>query len=111
MKQGDMWLVDFGSPTGPEQAGERPAIILQDNSIISVLSTVVVVPLTTNLKRLTLPATLRLEAGEAGLTQASVVLGYQVQVRGKVRLRQKLGELTPARLSEVQDAVLTALGL
>jgi mRNA interferase MazF len=111
MKQGEVWLTDFGVPSGPEQAGQRPAIVLQDNALNSALSTIIVVPLTTNLKRLTLPATLRLEAGEGGLPQESVVLGYQVQVRGKVRLTQKIGELSPERFAEVQDAVLTALGL
>ena len=111
MKQGEVWMTDFGNPSGPEQAGQRPAIILQDNLLNDALVTVIVVPITTNLKRLLMPATLRLDAGEGGLPQESVVLGYQVQVRGKARLLQKLGELSPERLADVQDAVLTALGL
>ncbi|MBC8137438.1 MAG: type II toxin-antitoxin system PemK/MazF family toxin, partial [Fibrella sp.] len=49
--------------------------------------------------------------GEAGLAQESVVLGYQVQVRGKARLLNKIGELTPVRFAEVQNAVLRAMGL
>lgn len=28
MKRGEVWKVDFGPPSGPEQAGERPAIIM-----------------------------------------------------------------------------------
>jgi mRNA interferase MazF len=111
MKQGEVWMTDFGNPSGPEQAGQRPAIILQDNPLNDALVTVIVVPITTNLKRLLMPATLRLHAGEGGLPQESVVLGYQIQVRGKVRLLHKMGELSPERFAEVQDAVLTALGL
>jgi mRNA interferase MazF len=71
MKQGEVWMVDFGSPVGPEQSGQRPAVILQADDLTDVLSTVVVVPLTTNMKRLLLPATLRLNAGEGGLTAGS----------------------------------------
>ena len=111
MKQGEIWMVDFGVPTGPEQAGQRPAILLQDDAFTSALTTVIVLPLTTNLKRLNLPTTLLIPAGEAGLTQNSVVLCHQVQARGKARLISKLGELSAERFAEVQDCLLNALGL
>ena len=104
-------MADFGPATGPEQAGTRPAIILQDDSLGQVFATTIVVPVTTNLRRLSLPTTLLLRAGEGGLPRDSVALCYQVQVRGKARLIQRLGELTPERLSEVEGNVLTALGL
>ena len=111
MKQGEIWMTDFGTPSGPEQSGERPAIVLQEDALNEVLATVIVVPLTTNLKRILMPGTLRLDAGEAGLPQESVVLGYQVQVRGKMRLRERIGALTPERFAEVRDAVLSVMGL
>ena len=52
MKQGEVWMVDFGIPSGPEQAGVRPAILMQDDALTPALTTIIVVPLTTNLKRL-----------------------------------------------------------
>ena len=45
-------MTDFCSPSGLEQSGQRPAIVLQDNALNDVLTTVVAVALTTNLKRL-----------------------------------------------------------
>ena len=84
MKQGEIWMTDFGTLSGPEQSGERPAVVLQDDALNDVLTTMIVVPMTTNLKRLLMPGTLRFDAGEAGLPQESVLLGYQIQVRGKV---------------------------
>ena len=104
-------MVDFGPVTGPEQASARPAIILQDDSLGQIFATTIVVPLATNLRRLSLPTTLLLNAGEGGLPRDSVALCYQVQVRGKVRLMLRLGELSPERLSEVEAGLLTALGL
>ena len=104
-------MVDFGPPSGPEQAGIRPAVLLQDDILTPALTTVIVVPLTTNLRRLTTQPTLLLSAGEGGLPQDSVVLCYQVQVRGKARLLSRLGALAPERLKEIQDGVLNALGL
>jgi len=111
MKRGEIRMVDFGPATGPEQAGVRPAIILQDDSLGQVFATTIVVPLTTNLRRLSLPTTLLLRAGEGGLPRDSVVLCYQVQVRGKARLTQRLGELSVGRVAEVVAELLTALGL
>lgn len=57
MKRGEGWQVDFGVPSGPEQSGQRPAILLQDDALTPALTTVIVLPLTTNLKRLALPTT------------------------------------------------------
>jgi mRNA interferase MazF len=111
VKQGEVWMTDFGSPSGPEQAGIRPAVIVQDDVLNGSLPTMVVVPLTTKPRRLDLPSTILLFAGEAGLPRDSVALCHQIQVRGKVRLLAKLGELEPARFQEVQEGVLSALGM
>ena len=111
MKRGEVWIVDFGSPRGLEQAGQRPAIVLQDDAFTPVLTTVIVLPLTTNLRRLSLPTTVLIPRGEGGLTDDSVVLCHQIQVRGKVRLINRLGILSAERLSEVQDCLLTTLGM
>lgn len=96
MKRGEVWMVDFGPPMGPEQAGRRPAIILQDDAISPALTTVIVLPLTTNLKTADLPTTVRIPAGVGGLPKESVALCHQIQVRGKARLLAKLGVLPEA---------------
>lgn len=111
MKRGEVWMVDFGTPSGPEQSGRRPAIVMQEDGVTPALTTVIVLPLTTNVRRLALPTTVLIPAGEAGLLQDSVALCHQIQVRGKARLLACLGELSPERLTEVQDCLLTALGM
>lgn len=84
---------------------------MQDDVLTAALTTIIVVPLTTNLKRLAMQPTLLLHAGEGGLPQESVVLCYQIQVRGKMRLLSRLGVLTPSRFLEVQALVLNTMGL
>lgn len=111
MKRGEIWLTDFGEPSGPKQAGKRPAIIFQDNSLTPGLSTVVVIPLTTNLKRLALPSTVQVAATETGLDKDSVVLCHQIQVRGKARCVERLGELPEGKLAEVEECLMDTLGL
>src|SRR4051812_6003833 len=111
MKRGEVWMVDFGPPSGPEQAGRRPAIVMQDERWTQALTTVIVVPLTTNLRRLGLPTTVPIRAGEGGLPQDSVVLCHQIQVRGKARLLTKLGDLTAATLAAVEECLLNTIGM
>src|SRR5207237_4209022 len=111
MKRGEVWMVDFGVPAGPEQSGRRPAILLQEDSLTPALTTVIVLPLTTNTRRLVLPTTVLIHAGDGGLPQDSVALCHQIQVRGKARLLAKLGELPPPRLAEIQERLLDTLGL
>ena len=111
MKRGEVWMVDFGVPSGPEQAGRRPAIIMQDDGLTPALVTVIVVPLTTNLRKQSLATCLLIEAGEGGLPQDSVALCHQIQVRGKARLSSQLGTLSPTRMAEVEICLLNALGL
>jgi mRNA interferase MazF len=104
-------MVDFGEPTGPEQAGLRPAIIMQDDILVDALVTVIVIPLTSNTRRLALPTTILIPAGEGGLPRDSVALCHQIQVRGKTRLHSRLGELPAERFAEVCDCLLDTLGL
>ncbi len=111
MKRSDIWIVDFGPPSGPEQAGIRPAVILQDDTLSQHLPTTIVVPLTTKVKRLAIETTLFLPAGEAGLPQDSVVLCHQVQVRGQARLLSFVGTLSDTRMREIEDRVLASIGL
>ena len=111
MKQREVWLVDFEAPSGPEQAGIRPAIVLQNDILNQQLVTSIVVPLTTKTKRLAISTTVFFPAGEAGLTHDSVALCHQVQVRGRARFLTLLGIITPIRLTEVQNALLEALDL
>ena len=104
-------MVDFGDPTGPEQAGIRPAIVLQDDALNQDLITSIVIPLTSKTKRLAIPTTVFFPAGEAGLARDSVALCHQVQVRGRARFLSLIGTVSPSRLTEVRSALLDALGL
>lgn len=111
MRRGEVWMVDFGDPTGPEQAGRRPAIILPADPVTASLPTVLVVPLTTNLKRLAIPWAVRVDAGDGGLPRDSAALCHQLQVRGKIRLLQKLGDVPGPTMKRIETKVLEAIGL
>lgn len=63
-RRGDVWLVDFGSPIGREQAGRRPAVIVSDDLMNGGPSgLVIVVPLTSTQRDLPSHVEIDLAAG------------------------------------------------
>lgn len=84
--RGDIYLADLNPSRGSEQAGIRPVIIVQHNNIDRFTSTVVVIPLTSYLRRAQIPGTMVIPAGQGGLNQKSVALCYQIVVIDRQRL-------------------------
>ena len=110
-KRGEVWLVDLGQPKEDhEQAGRRPAVVLQTDDL-SPLSTVVMIPLTTQPRRAGFASTVLIPAREAGQDCDSVALCHQIRALDRRKLIHKIGELAPERLSEIELAVLFVLGL
>lgn len=66
--RGDVYLADLNPSRGSERVGIRPVIIQRDRLALFT-TTSVVVPLTTNLRRATIPGTIIIPSGEDGLTQ------------------------------------------
>ena len=56
IKRGDIWLANLNPVRGSEQAGTRPVLIFQSNVINTFTTTVLTIPLTTNLRRASLPS-------------------------------------------------------
>ncbi|MDR1211908.1 MAG: type II toxin-antitoxin system PemK/MazF family toxin [Spirochaetaceae bacterium] len=56
MIRGEIWWADFGIPFGSEAGFRRPVLIVQDDAFNeSRMRTIVVLPLTTNLRLLDAP--------------------------------------------------------
>jgi mRNA interferase MazF len=65
--RGEIWLADLNPTRGSEQAGVRPVLIFR-NDIVSRFSTAVpAIPLTTDLRRASLPTRAQISKGEGGL--------------------------------------------
>jgi mRNA interferase MazF len=111
MRRGDVYLANLDPTKGSEQAGTRPVLIYEDDRLIRATLTVVVIPFTTNLKMQHLPTGVLVLAGEGGLRQDSVALCHQLRALDKLGLVQHWGSLPPARLAEVDRAILRTLGL
>jgi mRNA interferase MazF len=51
VKRGEIWLANLNPVQGSEQAGTLPVLIFQNDQISRYTSTVLVIPLTTNLRQ------------------------------------------------------------
>ena len=111
IKRGEIWLADLNPTRGSEQAGTRPVLILQTNSINRFTRTFLAIPFTTNLRRASLPTCVRLVQGEGGLANDSVALCHQFRVLDKSRLIRRLGSLDEESLTVIEHCVLFTIGI
>jgi len=106
IRQGDIYWVDLGVPTGSEPAYRHPHLVIQNNLFnASKINTVVVCALTSNLKRANSPGNVTLKKGEANLPKKSVVNITQIYTVNKTDLIEKIGSITLHRLKEVLDGI------
>ena len=50
VKRGEIWWADLNPIRGSEQAGIRPVLIFQNDAVNAFTTTVLAIPLTTNLR-------------------------------------------------------------
>lgn len=110
MKRGEIWWADLGSYRPREQTGRRPVVVWQSDTLIGVLQSVLVVPLTTNLDRAQLAGTAVIEATPDGPPQTSVALAFQMRAVPKTCLSDRVRGLTDVEVAELELATDEALG-
>lgn len=102
IRQGDVFLVDLGEPSGSAPGYRHPYVVIQNNVFNrSRINTVVVCVITSNLKRADAPGNILLAVGEANLPKPSVVNVSQIFTVDKRDLREKIGTLSQARVEQI----------
>ena len=112
MRRGEVWWVDLGEPIGSEPAFRRPVVIIQDDLLTdSALETVMVGPLTSNLRRAIAIGNVEIAARATGLSKASVALACQVTTVDKSLLTERAGGLSKQSMTQLDRGLMLALGL
>lgn len=111
VRRGEIWLADLNPTRGSEQAGVRPVLVLQHEVVSRFSTTFLAIPLTTTLRRASLPTCVRISRGEGGLASDSVALCHQLRVLDKTRLHRKLGMVGQETLATIESIVLFTLGI
>jgi mRNA interferase MazF len=112
LNRGDVYMVALDDPAyGHEQGKPRPSVIVQINELNRALSTLIVIPFTSQLKAGRFPSTVFIPKGEGGLIYDSIALCHQVRVVDKKRLgNNPLGKLTNERFNEIRLKLAQVLG-
>ncbi len=105
-RRSEVWWVSFDPSLGGEIRKTRPAIILSNDAANTALNRVIVVPITSQVAKV--------YPGEALVTvngEPRKAMADQIMTASKQRLRSKLGSLSRADMTAVENAVLMQVGM
>ena len=111
VKRGDIYYADLSPVVGSEQGGLRPVLIIQNDVGNKYSPTVSAAAITSRMGKTKLPTHIDVYAERAGLSRDSIVLLEQLRTLDKRRLRERLGHLDEAMMSEIDTAIAVSLGL
>ncbi len=110
IKRGELYLADLSPVMGSEQGGIRPVLVIQNDIGNKYSPTIIVSAITSRLYKAKLPTHISLDANTYGLSKDSIILLEQIRTIDKLRLKEKIGELSPVKMKEVDRALLISLG-
>lgn len=114
MKRGEVWWADLAPRSGSEQHGRRPVVVVSNDgfNLAPGWRSVIVVPLSTSsVQRRRGPTAVSVDAGTAGLPEASVALCHQVTTLDRAKLADRIGVLPQDVLTRVEEGLRAAIDL
>jgi mRNA interferase MazF len=111
LAQGQVWWADLPAPPGSAPGFRRPVLVVQGNDFNrSRIATVVVVPLTSNLRLAEAPGNVRLSTRDSGLPKDSVANVSQIVTLNRMLLKELVSQLSNRHLAQVLAGIDVVLG-
>jgi len=107
-RRGEVWLVNWNPARGSEQAGRRPALVIQNDIGNEKAPTTIVAAISSSVK--IFPMNVKIDSTEGGLELPSIVKTSQILTVDKKRLERRLGQLSTEKMEEVNQAIKLSLG-
>ena len=112
MYRGEIWWANLSEPVGSEPGYRRPVLVVQDDTFNqSLISTVIVVIITSNIQLAEAPGNVLLPKGATGLSKDSVANVSQILTIDKTFLIECIGSLPNNLQEEIDDGLRTILYL
>ncbi|MEW6327530.1 MAG: type II toxin-antitoxin system PemK/MazF family toxin [Thermodesulfobacteriota bacterium] len=108
-RRGEVWLINWNPARGSKQAGQRPALVIQNDIGNERASTTIVAAISSSLK--IFPMNVKIEPPEDGLDLPSIVKTSQILTVDKKRLERRIGQLGKEKMEEVNQAIKLSLDL
>lgn len=111
MKRGDIVFADLSPTIGSEINKRRPVLIVSNDANNRAASTVIVLPITSNVSKV-YPFEVALAGAESGLPKDSKVQAQQIRTIAKERITgTAVGRLQEEKMWAVDSAIRLHLGL
>ena len=111
ISQGEIWWADPPDPVGSGPGFRRPILVVQGDALNrSRISTVVCVPLTSNLGYAQAPGNVPLRPRHTGLPKDSVANVSQIIALDRTALTERTGKLPRTQLDLVLSGIDVVLG-
>ncbi|MDR0463558.1 MAG: type II toxin-antitoxin system PemK/MazF family toxin [Treponema sp.] len=112
MIRGEIWRAEFGIPYGSEIGYNRPVLIVQDDSFNeSRIRTIVVLPVTSNLRLLDAPGNVLLRKKESKLQNDSVIIVAQIYAIDRSRLKERISKVSKETMVQAETGMKLVLGM
>jgi mRNA interferase MazF len=112
MIRGEIWWAQLGIPFRSEAGYKRPVLIVQDDSFNeSRIRTIVVVPLTTNLRLAEAPGNVFIKKNESKLAEDSVIIVAQLYALDRDRFIEKISKVNKEIMGKVENGMILVLGI
>lgn len=100
-KKFEIWLADLNPRFGAEPGKIRPVVILQTDLLPNAHPTIIILPITSQVKKYVKILRVHLDQKINGLKSSSDILMDQMRAIDKKRLQRKLGILTEQQKEKV----------
>jgi mRNA interferase MazF len=110
IKRGDLYYTRLNPVVGSEQGDNRPCVIVQNDIGNKHSPTIIIVPLTCQLNKASLPTHVFIPRG-CGLETDSFVLAEQIRTVDRSRLGRYIGRISDRLMDEVDAALAVGIGI
>ena len=106
MKRGDIYFASLDPSLGAETQKSRPVIIVSSNANNNAASTITIIPITSNLKKI-YPFEVLLESKKTGLKKDSKAQCHQIRTISKLRISKSIpiGHVNQKIMVKINDAI------
>ena len=112
MNRGQIWWAELGESTASEPGYRRPVVIVQsDDFNRSRINTIIVIPITSNLKLAEAPGNVELLKAKTGLAKDSVANISQIITIDKRFLVKEIGQVDYSTMLQIDEGTRLVLSL
>ncbi len=109
-RRGDIYVANLNPFKGSEQGGTRPVLVLQNNDGNFHCPTLIIAPLTSEIKKNYMPTHYLIKKAK-GLSVPSMVELEQIKTIDKMRVQEYLGKVSKEDMDGINRAIEKSLDL